>query len=339
MLCAELRAIGRPLILADRPTPEPKRGEVRVRVEACGICGSDLFLQAGGFGNTPLPIVPGHEAAGVVDALGEGVHGWEVGDQVAMYYIDAPADSRFARLGRANIGPDVRRMGVDVDGALAQYVVRPAETLIAPPERLEPAVLAVLTDAVATPYHALVAIGQVQPGERVLVLGVGGIGSNAVQLGKLLGATVIAATRNQTSLDLARALGADSVVQLGSSDDATRIREASGGDGPDVVIQCGASAALDELALEVAGFLGRVVLVGTCADAFRVTSSSIIWREVSVLGSRGFTAGDIKSVIDLYLRGDIRVDHLLQRLRPLDEVNDALDDLRAHRVLRTVILP
>ncbi len=93
MRVAELPAIGSPLRLVERPVPEPGPGEVRVRVEACGVCGSDVFLQKGGFGaGVPLPIIPGHEAAGVVDALGDGVTTVALGDQVALYYITTPAD-------------------------------------------------------------------------------------------------------------------------------------------------------------------------------------------------------------------------------------------------------
>jgi D-arabinose 1-dehydrogenase-like Zn-dependent alcohol dehydrogenase len=97
-----------PLRLAERPIPEPGPAEARVRVEACGVCGSDVFLQKGGFGpGIRMPVVPGHEAAGVVDAVGPGVSEVARGDQVAIYYIDAPPDSRYARSAVRNIGPDV----------------------------------------------------------------------------------------------------------------------------------------------------------------------------------------------------------------------------------------
>ena len=223
--------VGDPLRIVERPVPDPGEGEVRVRVEACGVCGSDVFLQAGGFVGAPLPIVPGHEAAGVVERVGPRVSGPAVGDQVALYYIDAPADSRYARPGRPNIGPGVRRMGVDVDGAFAEFVVRPATTLIKPPRKIDPAVLAVLTDAVATPYHALRRIAKIQPGETLLVLGIGGIGSNAVQLGRHLGARVIAVGRSPGKLDLAGRLGADVVLADGPQIE-DQVRDVTDGAGP-----------------------------------------------------------------------------------------------------------
>ena len=103
----------------DREVPGPRRG-------LRGLAAPIFSCNTGGFVGSPLPIVPGHEAAGIVDAVGPEVRCFAVGDQVAMYYIDAPPDSRYARSGHLNIGPGVRRMGVDVDGAFAEYVVRPA---------------------------------------------------------------------------------------------------------------------------------------------------------------------------------------------------------------------
>ncbi len=215
VLVAELARVGDPLRIVERPVPDPGEKEVLVRVEACGVCGSDVFLQKGGFAGGPMPIVPGHEAAGVVEKVGPLATGVTVGEQVALYYIDAPADSPYARKGHPNVGPGVHRMGVDVDGAFAEFVVRPVETLITPPAPVDPVVLAVLTDAVATPYHALWRIAKIQPGETLLVLGVGGIGSNAIQLGRHFGARVIAVGRSPNKLALARRLGADVVLSDG----------------------------------------------------------------------------------------------------------------------------
>ncbi len=338
MLAVELPAAGEPLRVVARPIPEPGPDEVRVRVEACGVCGSDLFLQGGGFG-VPLPVIPGHEAAGIVEALGPGVEGSLLGEQVALYYIDSPADNPFRARGRPNIGPGIRRMGVDVDGAFAEYVVRPVDTLVVPPEPVDPATLAVLTDAVGTPYHALVKVARLAAGETLVVLGIGGIGSNAVQVGKHAGAHVVAVSRGEQKLELARALGADAVVHAGGDDTVERVRAALGGEGADVVVQCVGSPRLDEQAIAMAGYGGRVVLVGSSTEPFRTRSVDLIWRELAVLGSRGFTGEDIREVIDLYLAGAIRADHLTGRQRPLEEANEALEDLRAGRVFRSVLVP
>jgi alcohol dehydrogenase, propanol-preferring len=312
MRALELRGVGEPLRLVERPVPEPGLGEVRVRVQACGVCGSDLFLQKGGFGADKLPRVPGHEAAGVVDALGPDVEGLAPGEQVAIWYIDNSEGAP-----RPNLGPGVRRMGVDVDGAFAEYVVRPARTLVRPPAPVDPVVLAVLTDAVGTPYHALVRIAALRAGETLFHLG----------------ARVVAVARSEEKRALARELGAAEAVPLEAA------AEACGASGPDVVVQCADSAELDRKAVELAGFGARVVFVGTVPEAFELRASELIWRELALLGSRGFTAQDIAEVIDLYLAGAIRVDHLTAQVRPLEEGNEALEDLAAGRVLRSVLVP
>jgi D-arabinose 1-dehydrogenase-like Zn-dependent alcohol dehydrogenase len=340
MRVAELPAVGAPLRITTRSVPEPGDGEVRVRITACGVCGSDVFLQKGGFGAAvSLPVVPGHEAAGIVDALGADVSGMHVGDQVALYYITTPADDPWAARGRPNISPRVTRMGVDIDGAFAEYVLRPPQALIIPRTPVPPEVLAVLTDAVATPLHGLKRVAKLQRDETLVVLGVGGLGSNAVQIGKAIGARVIAVTRSAAKLRLARELGADETVAADDGDPVAAVKALTGGHGPDVVIQCVGSATVDQQAIAMGGPGGRVVLIGASLEPFQVRAVDIFWRELAVLGSRGFVPDDIRDAIDLYLEGTITVDHLIKVVRPLDAANDALDDLRAGRVLRSVLLP
>ncbi len=340
MRVMELPGVGAALRLAERPVPEPGPGEVRLRVEACGVCGSDHFLQEGGFGpGVRMPVVPGHEAAGRVDALGPGVTGWEPGDQVALYYLTTPDGDPWTAGGRPNISPRVTRMGVDIDGAFAEYVIRPVAALVRPPAPVPPEVLAVLTDAVATPLHGLKRIARIQPGESLVVLGVGGLGSNAVQLGRILGARVIAVTRSTAKQELARRLGAHEVVPAADVDPVAAVRALTGGVGADVVLQLAADARADEQAIAMAGPGGRVVLIGAALEPFSVRAAEIFWRELSVLGSRGFVPDDIRDAIDLYLEGRLEVDHLVERVRPLEEANEALDDLVAGRVLRSVLVP
>lgn len=344
MRAVELGGVGAALRLVERPVPEPGPGEVRVRVEACGVCGSDVFLQKGGFGDAvSFPMIPGHEAAGVVDALGPGVEGSEgalaVGDQVALYYISTPPDDPWAAAGRPNISPHVQRMGVDVDGAFAEYVIRPVAALVRPRAAVPPPVLAVLTDAVATPLHGLKRVAHLAAGETLVVLGIGGLGSNAVQIGKAMGARVIAVTRSEAKLRLARELGADETVRADDGDPVAAVKALTGGYGPDVVIQCVGSAAVDEQAIAMGGPGGRVVLIGSSLDHFKARAVDIFWRELSVLGSRGFIPDDIRDAIDLYLDGQLVVGHLVDTVRPLEEADAALEDLKAGRGFRSVLTP
>jgi len=333
---AILPSVGAPPELIDLPVTPPRPGEALIRVLACGVCGSDKFLQDGGFGLDRFPVVPGHEAAGIVEAVGDPADDHLCGQLVALYYINAPQSGRWADSGRENIGPTIERMGVDTNGAFAQYVTRPVHTLVPAPPDTDPAALAVLTDAVGTGYHALTRIARVQRGEVLAVIGLGGIGSNAIQVGRHLGATVVAVGRSEAKRTLAARLGAEVVVEVG--EDPADIVRAAGGQ-IDVVLQCVGSAEMDRLAVDIAGYCARVVMVGSCQEPFALRATDLIWRELAILGSRGFTRQDIAEVIDLHRQGVLTTDHLTGTQRPLSEVALALADLRQGSVLRTVLLP
>jgi D-arabinose 1-dehydrogenase-like Zn-dependent alcohol dehydrogenase len=280
-------------------------------------------------------VVPGHEAAGTVVAVGgsdEGDRQW-VGQRVALYYIDPDRES-LALGGKENLGDGVKRMGVDFDGALSQYVTRPIRSLVLG-QGLPATELAVLSDAVATPHHAL-QLADLQPRQTVAIIGIGGIGSNAVQLSSLRGARTIAVGRSETKLAVARSLGADATIS--SAQGAAAIRETAGGH-IDVVLQCVGSAAMDELAIEIAGVGGTVVLIGASSTAFTATSTQFIWRELRLIGSRGFTRQDIEDVIALRLGGELRLDHLLSDVRTFGAAGDAFAEIGVGEGFRTIIEP
>lgn len=335
MRAAVLDGYHQPLRLTELPDPVAGPGRVVVDIRASGVCGSDLFLQKGGFGSK-LPVVPGHEAAGVVSDAGPGVDSVRIGQPVALYYIDHCATCRICAAGRVNMCLSVKRMGVEFHGAFAERVVVAARSVIPVREDDDPKAVAVLTDAVATPYHALVRIARVRSGETVVVFGIGGIGSNAVQVGAYLGCRVIAVSRSDANLELAARMGAEIVVKS-ETDVVERIAEAAGPGGPDVIIQTVGSAAVYRQALEAAGVGCRVVAVGSTLDPFPLQVMGLVWREAVLAGSRGFTPQDIREVVDLHRRGKITTEHLVRHPRPLDHVNEALDDLRGGKVLRSVI--
>ena len=227
-------------------------------------------------------------------------------------------------------------MGVEFNGAFAEKVVLSEKSVIPVDPGDDPAEIAVLTDAVATPYHALTRMARIRDGETVVVFGIGGLGSNAVQLAAHFGCRVIAVSRSDAKLDLAKRMGADTVIKS-SNNVVEQIAEAAGPGGPDVILQTVGSAAVYQQAFDAAGIGCRVIAVGSSLDAFSVTAMGLIWREVSVVGSRGFTPDDIRDVIGLHRRGVITAEHLVQRKRPLADVNGALDDLREGKVLRSVL--
>ncbi len=336
MKAAVLRAYDVPLEIEvlDDPTPGPR--EVVVDVRACGVCGSDLFLQKGGF-DSILPIVPGHEAAGIVSEVGSEVGEVAPGQLVAVYYIAHCGECRFCTAGRPNICLKLQRMGLEFNGGFAEKLVVPVENLIVIEPELPAVDLAVLTDAVATPYHALRSVARAAAGETVVVFGIGGIGSNAVQVARHLGCRTVAVSRSRQNLDLALELGAEHALPAGE-DLGDLIADVTGPSGPDVVVQTVGSATVDEQAVDIVGAGGRVVLIGASTERFCLRSVDLIWREAAIHGSRGFTPQDIRDVIDLYRQGTITTAHLTRHTRPLEEINAALTDLQQGNVLRSVIV-
>lgn len=337
MRAAVLHHYERPLVLQEVRCPDPEPGQVLVRVRACGVCGSDLFLRSGGF-KSVLPIIPGHEVSGEVVRVGAGVESFQPRDRVLVYVYLHCGQCLHCRSGQENICVAIKRIGVDLNGAFAEYLLAPESNLIPLPTDVGFLEGAVLTDAVATPYHALHDIARVDKGETVAVFGVGGIGSNAVQVARLSGARVLAVEAIPSKLQLAKSLGAEELI-LNTEDVVARIQAAAQGLGADVCIQCVGDAAVDELAIRSVRKGGRVILVGASTKPFQVTSVDFIWRELKVFGSRGFTKRDIAAVLEAYRRNQLRVDHLLQSVLPLEEANHALDLLAKGEVMRSVLVP
>ncbi len=201
------------LRIDDVPVPEPGPSDVVVRVAACGICGSDVhFLEGMPVpGGTPLTL--GHEPAGIIESVGAGVTGWSVGDRVAITLGAGCGECRTCRMGHPNACLALIAPGLHIDGAFAEAIRVPASTLVRVPDGVSLAAAAVATDCVASPYHALKCRAKVRPGEQVVVVGVGGLGSQAVRLAKVLGAErVVAVDRSETALARAAASGADATV-------------------------------------------------------------------------------------------------------------------------------
>ena len=186
-----------------------------------------------------------------------------------------------------------------------------------------------------TGVGSVINTASVRPGESMAVFGVGGIGSNAVQIAAHLGCRVIAVSRSDAKLELAERLGAHRVVR-GGDDAPEQVRALCGPGGPEVVVQTVGSAVVDRQAIDTSGIGSRVIMIGTTPEGFTLRASDLIWRESSIWGSRGFTPDDIRDVLALHRSGVVTTDHLIHR-RPLAEANEALEDLQAGRVLRSVL--
>ena len=233
-----LTEFNQPLSLQEIPAPVPGPREIVVKVHYCGICGTDLKIIGGKLpGIISLPHVPGHEIAGEVAAVGQGVTGLSLGDKGIAYIYAACHDCELCRSGRENLCFTLRRLGFELPGGYAEYVKIPAYNFckVSPGFPLEE--MSVLTDAVATPYHALKSIASVRQGQTVLVVGAGGLGLHAVQLARLAGARVAAADLRPESLEQARHYGAELLVKTTDGDPKKAILDWTNGAGVDVVLE------------------------------------------------------------------------------------------------------
>ena len=344
MLAARLVKPGEPLDIAQVAIPEPAADEILLEVAACGLCGTDIHLAVDG--DIPVertPITLGHEAAGTIAALGSGVTRFAVGDRVALFPAASCGTCRFCLAGRESLCDNSKVYGMARDGALAHYVAAPARSAIPLPAAIPFDIAAVVTDGVATPFHALRARGRLRAGESVGVFGCGGLGTHAIQLAKLMGAArIVAVDTNQDALDRAMSLGADVALNPGDGDAAKAIRREFGGGGLDLALEFVGLPETVELAVRALGKGGRAVIVGVgMGRASLPPLISFVGREQAVIGSFGMDRADIEDLYALVAAGRLDLSRSISARYPLEEANAALGLLASKdsAVVRVVVEP
>jgi 2-desacetyl-2-hydroxyethyl bacteriochlorophyllide A dehydrogenase len=332
MRAARFTRPGEPLQVMDVPIPRPGPQEVLVRVRATGLCGSDVHIAVEGL--TPVgftPITLGHEPAGEVAEVGDGVTGWSPGDRVAVFTLQSCGHCEHCLRGAMQVCSTRRIAGIHLDGALAEYMVTPAESLVALPPQVSFDVGGILNDAVATPFHALVDRAQLRAGETIAVFGVGGLGLHAVELARFMGAARVLAVDVRTApLERARDYGADTVINASTTDPVAAVLEATSGRGVDVAaefvgLQKTISQAIDSLTTG-----GRAVIVGLGPDPVTGPPPTVFVRkEASIIGSYSATRTTVERLVALAASGALNLERSITHVYPLEEANEAL------RVLHT----
>ena len=323
-----LKEYHQPMDWVDVETPRVGPDEILLQVKACGICQTDLKIYKG---EIPPPIVtlphtPGHEVAGVVVDVGKDVRTIQKGDVGMLYIYVACRECEQCLGGNENLCPDLKRVGFELPGGYAEYVCVPAYAFCPFDKRLPFEEMAILTDAVATSYHAIVTLARVKLGQTVLIVGAGGLGIHGVQIAKLAGARVIVADRKQEALDLAKRFGADLLVDSGKGPLET-IREATKGSrGVDVVIEC--VGAKETLAWSLPSLRkgGKLVIVGYVpGQPFPLDTMAMHYNEWDIKGSRLCTKAELLQVIRLVEKGAIKP--VISKTFPLEKANEALKEL------------
>jgi Zn-dependent alcohol dehydrogenase len=363
MRAAVLEAQGKPLAIRDDvEIAAPGPGQVRVEVAHCGLCHSDLSIVDGTF-PSPVPIVLGHEAAGVVDAVGPGVASLSPGDPVvltpcppcgACYWcvrsepslcVDALGIMTHSfpdgSTGLSRGGEKLHR-GLNV-AALAQYVVASERGAVKIPDDVPLDVACVIGCAVQTGVGAVLNTARVEEGASVLVLGLGGIGLSVVQGARLAGASrILVSDPVAERREAAKTFGATHLIDPGSEDPAARAREIAGV-GVDYAFECAGRAQLVQVGLAAARNGGSVVCVGAPPIDESITIGPAAAFTISEKKLLGCTLGscnslrEIPRLVSLWQAGRLDLDSLVTARRPLSAVNAAFDDLRAGRGIRTVL--
>lgn len=344
MRAARLYKAGVPLVVECVPVPEPEAHEVLVEVAACGLCGTDIHLAVEG--DIPVsrtPITLGHEAAGVIAALGAAVTEFAVGQRVALFPSAICGTCRFCRAGRESLCEASKVYGMSRDGALAQYVAAPVFGVVPIPDALPFAQAAIVTDGVATPFHALRTRGALKVGEAVAVVGCGGLGAHAILLARMMGAGFIIAIDVQSEArQRALDLGADLAIDPQMEPNVGKVIRQHIGRGVDLALEFVGRAESVETALRMLDTGGRAVVVGVGSARPQLPPLvSFVGREFSVIGSFGMDKRDIVDLLALIARGRLDLSRSVSQMYPLADINKALDRLASKDtgVVRLVVEP
>jgi len=362
MRAAVFEAVGKPLRVEDLTLEAPKAGEVRVRLVSAGVCHSDLHVLEGGWAHH-TPIVLGHEGAGVVVEVGEGVADLAVGDHVILSWMPSCGSCRQCGVGRpwlCEAALDAMETDSLLDGTtrlrrpdgepvhhylaaavFAEEAVVPARGAVKIRTDAPLDTVCIVGCAVATGVGAVRNTARVEAGARVVVLGLGAVGLSAVQGAVSVGAgTIVAVDVDAWKLDLARELGATAVLDARAADPVASIRELCGG--ADYAFECAGRGDTAEQAAAMLDTYGTAVIVGQppSGTAARFDPLSVSCYEHHIVGSNyGSTdpRRDFPALVDAYMRGDLAVDKLITGRRPLAEAAQAFDDLATGKAVRTVL--
>lgn len=291
------------LELVERDIPEPGRGEVRVRVEACGVCHSDSFTVEGQWPGLAFPRIPGHEIAGVIDALGPDVVGWRIGQRVGVGWFGGHCGHcEPCRRGWLTDCRNLRIPGISYDGGYAGAMVAPADALAAMPDDLGAADAAPLLCAGVTTFNALRRSGAM-PGDVVAILGIGGLGHLGVQFANKLGYRTVAIARGSDKEELARKLGAHHFIDNAKDDVAAALNRLGGA--RTVLSTITSSKAMTPV-IDGLAVRGRLVVVGVDVEPIEVSPLQLISASRSVVGHVSGSSIDAEDTLSFSTLSGVR---------------------------------
>lgn len=323
MRAAKLNAIGHIDVEEVPFDQKPAPGQAVVQVKAVGICGTDLHIFEQGRADVELPRIMGHELSGVVVSVGEGVENVKPGDSVVMDPVIACKTCRTCQNGYFNVCEHVKCLGVQTDGGFCDYLLADADSLYAFPDRLS-FEEAALTEPFSVAAN-IISRTQVQPGERVVVIGAGTIGLCLIQALKGLGAEVLAADIEEKKLAYAKSFGADKVVNTKEADLKKEV-EAFYPGGANVVIDAVGVSPLTRLSVQLAAPRGRIGVIAFDGRAMDLPPVEITKKELSLVGSR-MNLHCFPEVIKWMEEGIIHPEKMITSVYPVEQIQEAFEKL------------
>ncbi|WP_183086252.1 zinc-binding dehydrogenase [Mycetocola tolaasinivorans] len=329
--------------IRERPVPTPEAGTVRVRVHTVGVCGSDIHMwhnsQSASSKGT-LPVTLGHESAGIIDAIGAGVEGWNIGDRVVCETAASICgECALCLSGRYNLCPHREGYGLKRDGAMAEYLIAEPRVLHRIPAGVS-FTTAAMTEPFAVAYNAVVERARVSPGNLVVIQGAGAIGILALQVAILSGAatTVILGTDVDTHrLQIARELGATHVVNISQENPAELIATLHDGFGADLVVDAtGVSPALQQ-SMELVRPGGAIAKVGWGPQPLGFTLDPLVKKAVTLYGCYSHTWSTWENVLRLFGEGKLRTDLVLGGVYPIEEWTEAFSAMQRGDNIKSVL--
>jgi len=357
MKAAILYEFAQPLVVQEVDLSPPERGEVLVRLVASGICHSDVNIVRGE-AKAPLPVVLGHEASGYIEEIGSDVAGLQPGDPVAISLVRSCGRCFYCVRGHPNdcegthpLGTHTRihraespiTQGINVAG-FAEYVVVDQSQVVKLPQTMPLIPAAVLGCGVITGVGAVVNTARVEAGSSVVVMGLGGVGINAIQAAALVGARrIIAVDLLDNKLAFAKTFGATHLINARSDDPVEAVKELTNGRGADYVfVTVGSPRAVAD-SLNMARKRGTIVLIGLLGDDGTVPLpvSKLVLNEFRITGSfmgSSRISEDIPQIVDLYQQGRLKLDELVTGRFRIEQINEAIDSMERGEAIRNLLV-
>ena len=333
MKAAVVHEFGQPLVIEDVPTPEPGPGQVLVKIEACGVCHTDLHAAEGDWPAKPSPpFIPGHEGVGVVAALGSGVTAVKEGDRVGVPWLHtACGHCRHCISGWETLCASQQNTGYSVNGGFAEYALADPAFVGHVPESVEFAAAAPILCAGVTVYKGLKET-EARPGQTVVIIGIGGLGHLAVQYARAMGLHVIAVDISDEKLELARNSGAELIINAAETDPVEAVQDVGGAEG---VL---ATAVSPKSISQGVGMLcpgGTMSIVGLPPGNFELPIFETVLHRKTVRGSIVGTRLDLQEALAFAADGDV---HSHYSTDSLDHINAIFDQMRAGTIEGRIVM-